>query len=109
MGTEDYIVKIHETLGEVAADILWLKQNRLEDLERISEYKKRKYSFRTCVAIIGIPLIISAGVFMVHMTKNVDILCAIHKPQMAIFGSGQTIVDPHNYMIYSEKRKPNER
>ena len=100
MGNEDYIIKIHEILGEVSTDIKWLKSSREADVAETKEYFSRKRTFRTYAAAIGIPLLVSAavsvGVFAAHMTKNVDILCALHKPQMAIFESGgRTVVDPY--------------
>jgi hypothetical protein len=94
MGNDDRIVEIHKTLGEVSSDIKWIVQSRKEDLERIYKYNDNKRTFRTCAAIIGIPIIISVGVFAMHVAKNVDILCALHKPQMAIFSVGGTLADP---------------
>ena len=95
MGNDDRIVEIHKTIGEMSTDIKWIVQSRKEDLERIYKYNDNKRTFRTYLAVIGIPILLSAAFFMAHMTKNVDILCALHKPQMAIFELGGNPIDKY--------------
>lgn len=104
MGNDDRIVEIHKAIGEISTDIKWIVQSRKEDLERIYKYNDNKRSFRTYLAVIGVPILLSAAFFMAHMTKNVDILCALHKPQMEIFSNGGPVVDPYEVVHSPIKR-----
>ena len=104
MGNDDRIVEIHKTIGEMSTDIKWIVQSRKEDLERIYKYNDNKRTFRTYLAVIGIPILLSAAFFMAHMTKNVDILCALHKPQMEIFENGGTVQDKYSPIELLKKR-----
>ena len=42
---------------------------------------------------ISVPIIVSLGVFSGGMIKNVEILCALHKPQMEMFKQGASMTD----------------
>ena len=56
MGNDDRIVEMHKTIGEMSTDIKWIVQSRKEDLDRINKYNDNKRSFRTYLAVIGIPI-----------------------------------------------------
>jgi hypothetical protein len=92
MGNDDRIIEMHKTLGEVSADIKWIIKDRAEDLERIKQYKDNKRTGRIWICAIGIPIIFSllltGSIFAFGVVKNVDILTALHKPQMEIFQIG---------------------
>jgi hypothetical protein len=92
MGNDDRIIEMHKTLGEVSADIKWIIRDRAEDMERIKQYKDNKRARITWTCAISIPIIFSllltGSMFAFGVIKNVDILTALHKPQMEIFQIG---------------------
>ena len=89
MGIREEVTGITGKLEQVATDVKWLVEVRKEEL---SDKKDKKSRLMWLTAII-IPVVVSLGIFSAGMIKNVEILCALHKPQIELFRQGASMTD----------------
>ena len=89
MGIREEVTGITGKIEQVATDVKWLVEVRKEELID----KKDKKSRTLWVIAIAIPIFVSLGVFSAGMVKNVEILCALHKPQIEMFKQGASMTD----------------
>jgi hypothetical protein len=87
MGIREEVTGITGKLEQVATDVKWLVEVRKEEL---SDKKDKKSRLLWLTAII-IPVIVSVGIFSAGMVKNIEILCALHKPQIELFRQGASM------------------